>query len=392
MNNKLTSVIVGRNVDTARSIEAMLANINWLKVGTHLSSNGHADLVKGLHELPDILIVDLSDLWKEELQALDNISEEEKPNIIVIGREENTEVMRSAMKVGAYDYLTHPLDTSRLNESLNAISSKTTRKKNEDAARLITIINGKGGSGSTMLASNLSYILAKKFDKKVALYDFHLDITSLPLYFDIDVNSSFSDTMADLEHLDEIGLKGSMVQYDDNLYILTSKRNKIRRATTIGGLSCKKLLKLSSRTFDYIVADIPFSMNEDMSVMLKYSDEVYIVTQQSIPHLNETSLIYKQIIKSGVPKDSITIIINRYKANDAVRIDEFEQSLGNNLITIPSDYKAVNYSLNVGKPIYECAKRSSVSQSLIEIANSLTGTNEKNIFGRITRPISTMFR
>ena len=345
-----------------------------------------------MNELPAILIVDLSELWKEELEALDKIPEDEKPNIIVIGREENTEIIRSAMKAGAYDYFTHPLDFSRLNESLNAISSKTTRKKNEEAARLITVINGKGGSGSTMIASNLSYILSNKFNKKVALYDFHLDITSLPLYFDIDVNSSFAETVADLEHLDEIGLKGSMVKYEDNLYILTSKRNKIRRATTIGGLSCKRLLKLSSRTFDYIVADIPFSMNEDMSVMLKYSDQVYIVTQQSIPHLNETSLIYKNIVKSGVPKENITIIINRYKSNDAVRIDEFEQSLGENVITIPSDYKAVNYSLNVGKPIFECSKRSGVSQSLVDIGNTLSGKKEKNVFGRITQPISSMFR
>lgn len=392
MNNKLKTIIVGRNSETARSLESALSHSTMLAVSCHISSNGNADLLKGLPALPEILIVDLSHLWQEELAALSNLPAEQRPQIIVVDSQVNPEVMRASMKIGARDYFAHPLDVNSLKESIVAISKEANRPGESKHVNLITVINGKGGSGSTMIASNLSYILANKYMQKVALYDFHTDVTSLPLYFDLDIERNLVDTLRDIEQLDEIALQGSMTKYGDNLNILTSKRDFFGPGVHINSYATKKLIKLGSRKFDFIVVDMPMSHADDLSILLSRSDHVFIVTQQSIPHLSETSLVHNYIDNQSTPKNKISVVVNRYKASDAIRLDEFKDVICENIYTVPSDYKTVNYSLNVGKPLYECAKHSAVTNSIADIAKSLLGVEEKGVIQKITKPFSNIFR
>ena len=55
---------------------------------------------------------------------------------------------------------------------------------NNNTKRLNAVINAKGGSGASFIASNVAYILSKETDSKVALVDLDLQFGSVGLNFD----------------------------------------------------------------------------------------------------------------------------------------------------------------------------------------------------------------
>lgn len=391
----LRATLVGRNKETAPLIKKIVGDIDWLDVNYHIASNGHADLLRGVEKLPNILIVDLSAIWREELEAvhaLNKIPRANRPHIIVLGSENNTAIMSASMKIGARAYFHHPFETTEFLDSLNDIAAEHEQLEKSGNAKIITVLNGKGGSGATMLASNLSHILAEKYKKHVALFDFHNTITSLPLYFDIRIKHTLGEAISSINSLDEIALQGLMEEYSKNLLILSSRHDVIAEGVRFSGSVASRLIQLAEKKYEYIVVDLPASMDSRTSKVLHNSDQIFLVTQQSIPHVNETSLIYKEMLKRyGVTKEKVSVVVNRYRANDAIRIEDVKEVLGDNIVTIPSDYKVVNNSLNVGSPLYEHSKKAKVTQAIIEMSKLIITPAKDRKLSKWSKPLAGIF-
>lgn len=391
----LRATLVGRNKETAPLIKKIVGDIDWLDVNYHIASNGHADLLRGVEKLPNILIVDLSAIWREELEAvhaLNKIPPANRPHIIVLGSENNTAIMSASMKIGARAYFHHPFETTEFLDSLNDIAAEHEQLEKSGNAKIITVLNGKGGSGATMLASNLSHILAEKYKKHVALFDFHNTITSLPLYFDIRIKHTLGEAISSINSLDEIALQGLMEEYSKNLLILSSRHDVIAEGVRFSGSIASRLIKLAEKKYEYIVVDLPASMDSRTSQVLHNSDQIFLVTQQSIPHVNETSLIYKEMLKRyGVKKDNVSVVVNRYRTNDEIRIEDVKEVLGDNIVTIPSDYKVVNNSLNVGSPLYEHSKKAKVTQAVIEMSKLIITPAKDRKRSKWSKPLAGIF-
>ena len=391
----LRATLVGRNKETVPLIKKLVEGIDWLDVNYHIASNGHADLLKGVEKLPNILIVDLSAIWREELEAINTLNKilpAKRPHVIVLGSENNTAIMSASMKIGARGYFHHPFKATEFLDSLNNIAEEYEQLEKSGSAKIITVLNGKGGSGATMLASNLSHMLAEKYKKHVALFDFHNSITSLPLYFDIRIKHTLGEAISNITSLDEIALQGLMEEYSKNLQILSSKHDVIAEGVQFSGSVATRLIKLAEKTYEYIVIDLPASMDSLTSKVLHSSDQIFLITQQSIPHVNETSLIYKEMLKRyGVTKDKVSVVINRYRANDEIRIDDVKDVLGDNIVTIPSDYKIVNDSLNVGSPLYEHSKKAKVTQAITEMSKIIVTPEKDRKRSKWSRPLAGIF-
>lgn len=394
--NRTQVTLIGRNQDTVSVINDLIGGQNSLDVNFHIASNGYADLLRGLDDLPDILIVDLSQIWREELEALNSLNKippSKRPCVIVIGSENNTEIMNASMKIGARGYFTHPIDVKSFKDTLSSIADEYSQTTKNENANVITVLNGKGGSGATMIASNLSHILAKKYNKRVALFDFHNVITSLPLYFDIGIQNTINDALKNINALDEVALKGAMEKYSENLFILSSRHDAVEHGIKISSDVAKRLLRLASKSFDFIIIDTPASLSSTASTILHSSDQILLVTQQSIPHMSETALIYKAMMKEyGIVNEKINIVINRYMAKDAIRIEDIKSALSDNVLTVPSDYKTVTTSLNIGSPLYDVAKRAKVTESIIDISEKLASPEKNRSRAKWTQSLAGMFQ
>jgi pilus assembly protein CpaE len=109
------------------------------------------------------------------------------------------------------------------------------------------------------------------------------------------------------------------------------------------------------------------------------SDEVIVVTQQTLSHLHDTkrlmSLLQNQL---GIAPDRLRLIVNRYEKKSEVRLEDFSQVLvGVAVESIPGDYRRVAESINLGVPLYQGSPRSPLGRRLTELATSIAAGRPK---------------
>ena len=66
----LRLLISSRDATSLRDLQSVCQRMPSLEVSTRLVSNGHVDPLYGLDRMPDLLLLRVSHLWREELVAL----------------------------------------------------------------------------------------------------------------------------------------------------------------------------------------------------------------------------------------------------------------------------------------------------------------------------------
>ena len=117
----------------------------------------------GCTDKPDLLLLLVSDHWKEELAALSSRPPSERPPVVVGGTKREAAVMRAAMRAGARDFFTHPVEPSDFAEILQEISVDKHAARPAGEPELTAVIGARGGVGTSMVSSNLAHILSRGF-------------------------------------------------------------------------------------------------------------------------------------------------------------------------------------------------------------------------------------
>jgi pilus assembly protein CpaE len=97
--------------------------------------------------------------------------------------------------------------------------------------------------------------------------------------------------------------------------------------------------------------------------------------QQSLPHVQDATRL-QQLLRDqlGIPAGQLLIVVNRYAKNAEIKLGDIEKALpGSEIMTVPNQYKVVSESINFGIPMYEHARQSTVTRSLIELQSKLLG-------------------
>ena len=181
--HKVKILITGRSNDEIEAAERVLADDPRCDTETRIISNGHVDPLHGVDMMPDLLM--LCDIGANgELQSLVERAGGDRPVLVVFGPGEDTAAIRMAMKAGARDYLTLPLDAAEVDDIVTQLASELSAEAEKHSGSLHVFINGKGGSGATFLATNVAHGLATS-DHQVTLVDLDLQFAGLCRYLDI---------------------------------------------------------------------------------------------------------------------------------------------------------------------------------------------------------------
>ncbi|MEJ2115426.1 MAG: AAA family ATPase [Gammaproteobacteria bacterium] len=365
-------------------IEASLQGNTDFQLQSKLIVNGHMDPLHGENKLPDILVLDLSLAWKDELKALSQRSRSERPTMIAIGAEGNPEMMRLAMKAGARDFFTHPVVADELVNSLCQIvedSSSTNGAK----AKISAVINAKGGSGASFLASNLAHIAASHYQLKMALIDLDLQFGSLPLYLDLSPREGIIEAVANIDQLDSTALKAHMTKHESGLHLLASKNDQLSSNWTISENSLIRLLEIASNTYTHLLVDLPRQIDPLTTTVLERADQILVVIQQDIASLRDAKQLIRIITSvMGVPKGNLQIFINRHNPKSAITEADIKEALNIKSVSIiPNDFKRAVEATNTGVPLYVNERNAAITKSLINLVDKICdkpAIHKKGIF------------
>lgn len=196
-----------------------------------------------------------------------------------------------------------------------------------------------------------------------------MQFPTLPSYFDLKLKHGLMRALESVDKLDVTALDAIMGSHSSGLKLLAARPEDFQ--FSFDGLvdSTNSLLDLLLANYRHVVVDVPRRLDEYNSQVISRADRVVLVVQQSLPHVQDATRL-QQLLRDqlGIPFEKIHIVVNRYSKRAEIELADIEKALpGSAISTVPNLYKDVSQSINLGVPMYDHARKSSVTRALIEL-------------------------
>lgn len=388
MGGRINVLVTGRSGDELAGLQTMLAQLPGVALGVRCNTNGHTDPLYQVDPLPHIAVVCVGENWEEELKALGEHAPDARPEIVVIGPNEDARILRAAMQAGARDYMARPLTPGELERVVERMVRELRASAAAARGRVTTVMGAKGGAGATVLAANLAHMLAIDGSESVVLIDLDVQSGAVPLYFDAEPQGGLLEALEEVHALDAAALEGHMLRLGSGLRVMGCAPGQIALAEDLEPDRLVALLEVLRLHYGHVVLDLPRILSQAGAAVLEHSDQVLLVLEQSVSHLRESKRIVDLLTREiGVPVEHLGMVINRFNKKAPVTRADVEKAFpGVRCWTWGNDYERVAQSVNTGVPLREGAKGASVTKELRRLAEQVTGVplaRRRGLFGHL---------
>lgn len=342
-----------------------------------LPFNGDAGQVMAIVEQshPDLLLLDNCIVSREDFQLLNRITTR-FPNmgVIVLFQQQSPERLIEAMRVGVRETLSTPPDRIALLDAVHRFQQRIQQAgMPSNQGKVMAFIPCKGGSGSTFLATNLAYALAVQENKRVALFDFNLQLGDAALFLsDSRPPASIADVTRQIHRLDGSFLASSMLEILPNLGILAAP-DEPEKATEIRPEHIEPLLQVAIKNYDFIILDLGRRLDAVTIQALDKSDMIFSVLQQTLPFIRDAKRLLDVFHSLGYSDNKVHLLVNRFNKKSEITLNDIENTLDIPVFkTFPNNYEIVEESVNHGVPVIKLAKRSPIAKALEEASSALS--------------------
>jgi pilus assembly protein CpaE len=372
MSDKSEVLIASRSEEGLGQLKNAVSSMAGIHVEALLMTNGHHDPLAGLTHRPDVLILH-ADGETDSLQAIARRPEPERPALLIVAKDPQPETVKHAVRAGARDFLGED-EPRKLVRSLEELLLEMTAG-GESVGDVTSIINAKGGSGGTFITCNLGHITAQNSSGSVLVLDLDFQFASLPHYFDLTPKRSFLDALANAPDLDRVAVEAYVTEHSSGVGIMAPDPDSITSADFDITERIRTLLPILRSRYDHIFVDVPRHIDEVSSPILRASDNVLIVLQQSLPSVRDAVRLKTTLVRElAIEKDRISVVVNRHLKTSTIGIDDICDALGEQkVLQIPNHYKSVAQSIDFGVPIAEYSPSSPVVRALGRIQGRLFG-------------------
>ena len=391
MTHSLDLMLVSRRPDTLDHLQRVLEHAGF-EARRQLNTNGHIDPLYGVDAMPALVILHLSHLWREELEAMAARPVERRPALIVVGAAGNVNVMRMAMQSGARDLLPDPVDETELLAAIRRICDEQRRSMANAPGILSVFMNAKGGCGATLLACNVAHVLAAKSKQRTALIDLDLQFGAAPLYLDLFPKRGIAQALENLAGLDEVALEGYFCKHASGLNVLSHAVEEPLSATDVSAAAVDQLLDVTLRNHDHIVVDLPRRVDALTTAVMRRAHHIALVVQQSVTAVRDATRL-SQWLRSevGIGKDQLCVVVNRHEKSAAVAVADIQKSLAcNDPLLVPNDFTTVSECINSGTALLDHARNATITRAVMTLETRLGGTSAQPRSSMIARTISNL--
>ena len=371
--NKINVILIGDDQFSLEKQQAILSNASDCNCKVMCSKTLIDAISKETQDEHAIVIINLTANGSKELQFLNALTNK-KAAIIIIGDHDNVGLLGLAIRAGVKDFIDAKTYEAQLNTVFcNVKKSITQQYKSNNAKRLNAIINAKGGSGASFIASNIAYVLSQEAQLKVALLDLDVQFGSIGLNFDKTPKYTLTEALAVIDDLDALSLEAYMVKYSDTLSLMMPSPTDILLPGEVNVAHLKKMLDLLKTQYSQIVVDLPRLIDPVSSMVMDQADQITLVLQQSLAQFRDGRRLIQILNKDlDMPLEKIAIVVNRYDPKNSLRIDDLKNIVHHDQVyTITNDYERVASASNLGAPLCESSPHSKIAHELKELARNI---------------------
>ncbi len=344
---------------------------------------------------PDVAVIDASLPGMDGLQTTELLSQHlPYTGIILTSLDSENDAYRQAMYVGAREFLQKPYRGDDLiaavrrvfefEQKRQTISQSSSALHDAQApgatqtqnGALITVLSGQGGSGKSMIATNLAIDLKRLTNERVILLDLSLQfgdigaLLNLPSQRTI-VDLATNDAVTDMESIEQAIVKGP-----EGIDVLLAPLSP-EQADYVTTSHLRVLIENLRQEYPYLVADTASYLSEITLDAIEMSDFRVVVFDPSLTGTKNAHLFMQVLNVLNVDPETITLVMNYRETGpglDQAGIEGFLHMSPH--VIIPYDGVNVSKSQVTSTPVTLLAPTSPTAAAIKGLGQRLTGAEE----------------
>jgi pilus assembly protein CpaE len=282
--------------------------------------------------------------------------------IFAVGALSNPEIIVSAMRAGAREYLERNSSAESMVEAFTRFAaSRGKARTSSGRARVFAVTNAKGGAGATTVAVNTAIAL-QEVHSGVLLVDF-ASLGHASLHLNARPTFGLMDALQNLHRIDTSLLQGLMTQCKDGLQLLAGPQQPHVVTPTAAELA--RLFDLLVSHFQYVVVDCSNRIDDTARMLCDLSNAVLLVAQTDVVSLWSAGRM-RAFLEEGAGRDRVRLILNRYKKIPGFSDEDVEAATNCKVLwKLPNNHQAIAPAIDKGTPV--------ALQESIDIGRSFRG-------------------
>ncbi|MDN4492233.1 AAA family ATPase [Ureibacillus aquaedulcis] len=365
MENKLNLLIISDDSLLRQQLQTIAEN-----TGENVLTATTTDAIREMNrETRDIVLMTQpeTDVAIDLVQSMKQINS----SVLIIFIADRTDfvLLRNMMRAGVDEFFVFPEETSLFTSRFpttvkNYSITKNSRETGSSISfgrgrgQIYSFYSGKGGSGKSVISSVLAQTLKLESTAEVILIDLNGQYGGVESMFSIESNRSVADLLPVIEELNESHIRNvSKTEQHSKLEILVSPIDA-EVAETLGEEFVAKLLRTSRRAFDYVIIDLPSTLNGSVITAMEESDKIFYVLTPDTPALRVLKHYEELAARIGMNLvGKMEVILNHIAKENEVQEKDLKNVLRYPIAaTLRKDIKGLQPFVNKGEPVRKVVK------------------------------------
>jgi pilus assembly protein CpaE len=340
------------------------------------------DVIRQSH--PDVAVVSLDADHAKALQLISQMAAEFAgiPILAISARGDGQSILQ-ALRSGAKEFLTMPVvieelltALQRLRQSRGVAEGGPSNGAQKTESMVIAVLGTRGGVGCTSLAVNLGCTLAQEKDHTVALIDLDLALGDSDVALDLMPDYTLADVAMNIDRLDMQFLRRSLSKHATGLSLLPHPV-QMEDTGLIQPEHLQRVIGLLRASYTHLLVDLSKSLTLTDLTALRMADVILLVAQLDLSSLRNVVRMMLTLGAEDGLTDKVKVVLNRIgsEAGD-ISLKKAEETIGKPIYwQVPNDTKVMMGARNAGEPLLQFAPKSKLHQSIVGLAEALSGKN-----------------
>jgi len=382
-------------VETASAVQSAGEDRRLGKAHLKIQMGGMAAAVEAYRAAPTPNVIVLeTDGRRDILAGLDHLATvcDSGTRVIVIGRVNDVALYRELVRRGVSDYVIAPITAIDVVRSICNLFSAPEAKA---VGRIVAVVGAKGGVGSSTIAHNVAWAIARDLAMDSVVADLDLAFGTAGLDYNQDPPQGIADAVFSPDRVDTAFMDRLLSKCTDHLSLLAAPAT-LDRVYDFGEEAFDAIFDTLRSTMPCIVLDVPHQWSGWTKRALLAADDILIVAAPDLANLRNTKNIF-DLLKASRPNDRAPLYcLNQVGVPKRPEINaaEFAKAIESQpIVTIPFDPQMFGSAANNGQMIAEISANHRTTEMFLQIAQRLTGRSEaKKPKGSLLMPLIEKLR
>jgi pilus assembly protein CpaE len=368
--------------DFSAAVQAAATDRRMDKVHLKVQMGGGAAAVEAYRHspTPNVIVIETISSRNEILEHLDSLSEvcDSGTKVLVIGHVNDVLLYRELMRRGISEYIMSPVSST---DMINSLSNIFVASDAAPVGRSIAVLGTRGGVGSSTVAHNLAYMIARHINIETVIADLDLPFGTSGLDFNQDPPQGIAEAVFSPDRVDVNLVDRLLSRCTDFLSILAAPAT-LDRVYDFNENGFDSIMDVLKATVPMIVLDVPHIWTSWSKRLITGADDIFIVASPDLASLRNAKNMFDTFALVRKNDNQPKLIMNMVGVpkRPEISVLEFAKNLDVPVTaTIPFDPALFGAASNNGQMIAELQARSKIAETFLELASLVTGRAEAKV-------------